>query len=126
MASNLREVNDHLDEIGELLFNGNFEGIGDATNGAEKYFDYLTKCINRAKKCVSRIVKLNQMNRGMQPNVLGSKNSSPIANNDRSSANPYYKRGKGTDKEYRYKSVDIYNPENPQMSWVIMQPSDQP
>lgn len=117
MASNLREVNDHLDEIEELLFNGNFEGIGDAQNGAEKYFDYLTKCINRAKKCVSRIVKLNQMNRGMQPNVLGPKNSSPIENNDRSSANPYYKRGKGTDKEYRYKSVDIYNPENTQMSY---------
>jgi len=94
VAGILNQVYTHLIDIQELLPNDtNFELIGDSQNGSEKYFKYLTKCINRAQKCVSRIVNINQMNRGLQPRVFDPKNSKP-----------------------RYKSVDIYNPENPQMS----------
>ena len=94
VAGILNQVYTHLIDIQELLPNDtNFELIGDTQNGSEKYFKYLTKCINRAQMCVSRIVNINQMNRGLQPRVFDPKSSKP-----------------------RYKSVDIYNPENPQMS----------
>ena len=116
MAGTLNKVYSRLIDIKEVLPDGPwFKTVGDYNNGSEKYFIYLKKCIDGALNSIKRIVKINMINRGLQPPVFGPTNSSPTANNDRTDVNPYYKRGR-YNREPRYKSVDIDNPENPKMS----------
>ena len=117
MAGTLNKVYSRLIDIKEVLPDGSwFKTVGDYNNGSEKYFIYLKKCIDGALNSIKRIVKINMINRGLQPPVFGPTNSSPTANNDRTDVNSYYKRGR-YNREPRYKSVDIDNPENPKMSY---------
>ena len=117
MAGTLNKVYSRLIDIKEVLPDRSwFETVGDYNNGSEKYFDYLIKCIDGALNCINRIVKINMMNRGLQPRIYGRTDSSPIGNNDRTDVNPYYKRGR-YNRIPRYKSVDIDNPENPKMNY---------
>jgi len=93
-ANNLREIYQKLCKL-EDFASWAFE---DAANGQEdlkRYFDYILKCLNRGISCFHKVIKINQMNTGIQPET-------------------------DSDSPYRYvQRVDVYDPQDPNPSRTV-------
>lgn len=89
-VSNISEIYQRLCKLKDFA-DWAFEDAANEQNELKRYFDYILKCLNRGIACFGKIIKVNQMKTGIQPEVH--------------------------DGPHRYKDmVDIYDPYNPRFN----------